>query len=152
MKALSIRQPWAWAILNAGKRIENRVRWQGCSYRGPILLHAAKGCTRNEFGEASYTIESACGAISRTTPRYEDLERGGIVGRARIDGVIHTAADFASYAANVPGGQAQYAWWMGGFALVLADVQPLPFTPWGGMLGLFEVDEGRLQQKLGFTL
>jgi len=24
VKALSIRQPWVWAILNAGKRVENR--------------------------------------------------------------------------------------------------------------------------------
>ena len=24
MKAISIRQPWAWAILHAGKRVENR--------------------------------------------------------------------------------------------------------------------------------
>ena len=26
MKALTIRQPWLWAILHAGKRIENRGR------------------------------------------------------------------------------------------------------------------------------
>lgn len=47
MKALSIRQPWAWAIVNAGKRVENRT-WE-TRYRGPILIHAAKGVTKREY-------------------------------------------------------------------------------------------------------
>lgn len=34
MKALSIRQPWAWLILHAGKDIENRV-WQ-TRFRGEL--------------------------------------------------------------------------------------------------------------------
>ena len=144
MKALSIRQPWAWAILCAGKRIENRS-WQGCGYRGPILLHASKRCTRVEFDDASYAIGDAThGALTRRHAdfvRYEDLQRGGIVGRARITGVLRTSADFAVYAANAPDGEAQRAWWAGGFALVLADVEPLPFVPWKGELGLFEVDD-----------
>jgi hypothetical protein len=29
MMALSVRQPWAWAILNAGKRVWNRARKDG---------------------------------------------------------------------------------------------------------------------------
>jgi hypothetical protein len=40
MKALSIRQPWAWAIVSGLKTIENRS-WQ-TNYRGPLLIHAAK--------------------------------------------------------------------------------------------------------------
>jgi hypothetical protein len=40
MKALSIHQPWTWAILNAGKTVENR-RWS-TSQRGPLLIHASK--------------------------------------------------------------------------------------------------------------
>ena len=34
MKALSIHQPWAWAILNAGKTVENRT-WS-TNYQGPL--------------------------------------------------------------------------------------------------------------------
>ena len=45
--ALSIRQPWAWAILHAGKDIENRS-WS-TSFRGPVCIHAAKGMTAAEF-------------------------------------------------------------------------------------------------------
>ena len=33
MKALSIRQPWAWAILHAGKDIENRDWRTDCADR-----------------------------------------------------------------------------------------------------------------------
>lgn len=42
-RALSLTPPWPLAILHLGKRIENRQKWKGSSYRGPIWLHAAKG-------------------------------------------------------------------------------------------------------------
>src|ERR1700744_4887740 len=38
MKALTVRQPWAWAILHAGKRIENRTR--RTNFRGKFYIHA----------------------------------------------------------------------------------------------------------------
>ena len=38
MRALSIRQPWAWLIVNGHKDIENRS-WR-TKYRGPFLVHA----------------------------------------------------------------------------------------------------------------
>ncbi len=38
MKALSVRQPFAWAIVHGGKDVENRS-W-ATSYRGPVLIHA----------------------------------------------------------------------------------------------------------------
>jgi hypothetical protein len=40
VRAPTIRQPRAWAVVNAGKDVENR-RWQ-TSHRGPLLTHAAK--------------------------------------------------------------------------------------------------------------
>src|SRR5262245_6393260 len=40
MKVLTVYQPWAWAIIHGPKRIENRA-WD-TSYRGPLLIHAAK--------------------------------------------------------------------------------------------------------------
>lgn len=47
IKALSIRQPWAWLILWAGKDIENRSR--RFHFRGRFLIHASAGMTRNEY-------------------------------------------------------------------------------------------------------
>jgi len=40
MIALSVRQPWAWLLLN-GKDIENRDWYT--KYRGPLAIHASKG-------------------------------------------------------------------------------------------------------------
>jgi hypothetical protein len=38
MRALTVRQPWAWAILHAGKDTENRG-WS-TRYRGPLVIHS----------------------------------------------------------------------------------------------------------------
>ena len=46
MKALSIRQPWAWLIVHGRKDIENRS-WR-TKFRGRFLVHAAQGMTRRE--------------------------------------------------------------------------------------------------------
>ena len=42
MRILTVRQPWAWAILHGGKTVENRPRNIAGSYRGPIAIHAGK--------------------------------------------------------------------------------------------------------------
>lgn len=42
MRILTVRQPWAWAIIHGGKNVENRVRNIAGDYRGPVLIHAAK--------------------------------------------------------------------------------------------------------------
>ena len=59
--ALSIKQPWAWLILHAGKDIENRT-WR-TRYRGPLLIHAGKSI------DAAYRREDCDG-----------MDFGGIVG------------------------------------------------------------------------
>lgn len=59
MIALSIRQPWAWLIINAGKDIENRS-WP-TRFRGRMLVHA--GMTKSE---------------------YEELPRGGVIGSVEV--------------------------------------------------------------------
>lgn len=95
MKALSIRQPWCWAILNAGKRVENRD-WRGPpSFRGVFLLHAAKGCTLDEFEDGVFAIEQARGGPTLPIPPLGSMPRGAIVGRATIfhGGVVRTHSD-----------------------------------------------------------
>lgn len=172
MKALSLRQPWAHAVLHLGKRVENRD-WAGCSYRGPVLLHASKTLVLRDFDEWMDSIIN----IVNPKPGNERLEMlkplaymsvplrgkhhgegtwrpaptlplGGIVGRARIDGIINDSRDFATYAAGVKNGEQQRDWWMGGFALVLTDVEPLPFIPWKGSLGFFDVPDDVLRSSL----
>ena len=74
--ALSIRQPWAWLIVNGYKDVENRS-WR-TSRRGEVLVHTGKVWdkdgwlwVRSEFPE----IEM---------PDLTDMDRGGIVGRANL--------------------------------------------------------------------
>lgn len=127
MKALSIRQPWAWLIMHAGKDIENRV-WQ-TPVRGRILVHAAKGMTRNEWDDA---MDFAAGIPSEEhlkapeVPMFDYIERGGIVGSVEIVDCVHVS--------NSP-------WFCGPFGFVLRDPQPLSFRPFKGALGFFEVPD-----------
>lgn len=152
MKALSIRQPWAWAILNAGKRIENRD-WRGPpSYRGPLLIHAAKGCTRDEYEEGLVSIfvtlralGKASGPLSNAAsigaPSLAAMQRGGIVGTCDLVDVINRGAYVSRcYPAN-EAHRIESPWYMGSIGLVLDNVRPLPFVPFAGALGFFDVPD-----------
>ncbi len=74
MKALSIRQPWAWLVANGHKDIENRD-W-ATNFRGRFLIHAAKSMTRDEYEEA----RDFAAYNGVTIPAPHELERGGIAG------------------------------------------------------------------------
>ncbi|MCU7645600.1 ASCH domain-containing protein [Pseudomonas piscis] len=118
MKALSIRQPWAWLIIHGGKDIENRS-WH-TKYRGRFLVHAAKGMTRAEYNQASWIA----GPLGVNLPRFEALQRGGIIGSVElVDSVDHS---------NSP-------WYMGQKGFLLCDPMPLPFRPMKGQLQFFDV-------------
>lgn len=49
MKAITVRQPYAWAIANGGKTVENRG--SGTEYQGPILIHAGRAWSREGGGD-----------------------------------------------------------------------------------------------------
>lgn len=119
MKALSIRQPWAWLIVNGYKPIENRS-WRTW-FRGSLLIHAAKGMTRAEYEDAA----SLCSTLKVSLPAFDELERGGIVGQAYLyDCLDHSRSP----------------WFFGKYGFELADAKRLPFMPCKGRLGFFEVD------------
>lgn len=126
MKALSIRQPWAWLIVNGHKPIENRS-WR-TAHRGPLLIHASQGMTRAEYSDARDLAEQLGIAI----PAFDDLERGGIVGQATVTGCI---ADSDS------------PWFFGKYGFELVDAKPLPFQPMRGRLSIFEVGEAPATRK-----
>lgn len=82
--ALSIRQPWAWLILHAGKDIENRS-WKR-EYTGRILIHAGTTMTRGDY-EESKSFAKQRGVTN--LPSFEELKKtqcGGIVGEVTLDG------------------------------------------------------------------
>lgn len=124
-KAISIRQPWAWAIINAGKDIENRD-WI-TPYRGPVAIHAAKGMTLGEFDGFIRTIHHV--SLSRpfppgsTVPHSASLEKGGIVGVADIVDCVESS---------------ESPWFFGRYGFVLRNVRPVDFIPVKGALGFFD--------------
>lgn len=117
MIALSIKQPWAWAIIHAGKDIENRD-WS-TQYRGRVLIHASKGVTRAEYEESAWAIGPGI-----KCPSLKEIERGGIIGAATI---VDCVTDSAS------------RWFVGDYGFVLADPKPCPFVPCRGALGFWKV-------------
>lgn len=42
LRVLTVRQPWAWAIIHGGKDVESRVRNIAGDYRGPVAIHVSK--------------------------------------------------------------------------------------------------------------
>lgn len=120
MKALSIRQPWAWLIIHGGKDIENRS-WH-TKHRGRFLVHAAQGMTKHEYRTAR-DYARGCGV---EIPALRDLECGGIIGSV----VLADSRDTS-----------QSPWYMGEKAFLLVDPKPLPFVPLKGRLNFFEVPD-----------
>ena len=85
--ALSLRQPWAWIVLNLNKNIENRP-WN-TRLRGRFLIHAAKGCTGQEYKDAlSFVERVASRELADRVPPLAELERSGIVGEATVVDVV----------------------------------------------------------------
>lgn len=124
--ALSIRQPWAWLILNAGKDIENRD-WP-TNFRGRVLIHASKTCTKREYEDAMdfMTDRQILQGIGMNIPSIKGMDRGGIVGSVEIVDCV-TRSDSP--------------WFMGQYGFVLRNPKPMPFIPWKGRLGFFNVPE-----------
>lgn len=130
LRALSIRQPWAFSIVPPGlKRVENRG-WN-TSFRGLFLIHAAKGLTRDELeGWADMIRAERISWPGLRNRRWatSDFERGGIVGIARLDRVVTSELELPAD---------QRPWFFGPFGFVLEDVRPIPFIPCKGALGFF---------------
>lgn len=129
--ALSIRQPWAHAIIHFDKDVENRAwsgRNPGLRFRGRVAVHAAAGMTHDEYEEAAAFIDGQ----RWTCPGPSALLRGGIVGSVEIVGVVRSARELP------PGNP----WFFGPIGLVLRDPKPHPFVPCKGQLGFFEWKAG----------
>lgn len=130
MPALSIRQPWAWLIVNGFKPIENRD-WP-TKFRGPLLIHAGSKLTMDDYDAAMLFIEAFVDPqLVSQVPDAGELERGGVVGMATlVDCVREHPSPWFTGGVDKAGD---------GFGFVLQDAKPLPFFPWKGRLGFFDV-------------
>jgi hypothetical protein len=137
-------------MLHAGKLVENR-RWN-TSFRGTFLLHAAKSWDAEAFDTIAYVARVNGVSLPSPLPGRKAIASGGIVGRARLVGVLPPTgtlldsntldagrAECRRRGLSVP--DSTLRWHFGDqFGFVLADVEPLPFVALRGALGFFEVD------------
>lgn len=119
--ALSVRQPWAWAIIHGGKVIENRtkgaVRTGGMTCRR-IAIHSASAMTRAEY-------EWGLDRLARhgvTCPRPEALIRRALIGAVDVVDIV-TESDSP--------------WFGGPCGLVLENPVACAPVPATGHLGYF---------------
>lgn len=122
--AISVRQPWAWAIFHALKDIENRT-WK-TAVRGVVAIHASSGMTRSEYSEFE-AFRKLRGLDGLPVPAFEELTRGAILGTVEIvDCVTHSPSQ----------------WFQGCYGFVLKNPsllsEPIPFK---GQLGFFPLPE-----------
>lgn len=125
--ALSVRQPWAWAIIFAGKDVENRSAGSirvGKMRPGRIALHAASGMREAEYAWAVWRM--AQDGVS--VPPPGELVRGAIIGSVEVVEII-TESDSP--------------WFGGASGLSLKDPEPIEPIPCKGALGYFRWERAK---------
>ncbi len=131
MRALSLWQPWAYAVSHLGKPLDNRPWKPWRSVIGQrIAIHAAMGHgTKADFDRAAAFIGRVARVdIDRDPHRATALaQRGCIVATAIIDGCVTTSDD---------------PWFFGPFGWLLSDLRVLARpVACRGMQGLWSVPE-----------
>jgi hypothetical protein len=123
MRAITIKAPWAWAIMHGGKDIENRT-WK-TNVRGRIAVHSSPGLTREDYEWARRWSKQKTGIL---LPDFEELERAAIIGTVEVIDCVkrHPSRWHAR----------------GHYGFVLANPRPLSKpVPCAGFLGFWEVPE-----------
>lgn len=125
MKALSLTQPWATLVVSGAKLFETRS-WT-TRYRGPLLIHAAKGFPR-------YARDFAISVLGLSP---ENLHFGSIIGRVDLKNIYRAEEIAPTLTARelLYGGYMMGRWaWELTNAVIFDD--PIPCK---GSLGVFEV-------------
>jgi hypothetical protein len=140
IRALTVRQPWAWAIIHGGKDVENRTRNIAGSYRGPVAIHAGLTMDAAAIVDPGPILAAAsCAADDRDRfPWYEG--RGAIIGVVDLVNV-HWDGDLEG-GCHRPDSSWECSDWalLGHHHLVLANPCPLPRPiPYRGRLGLWSL-------------
>jgi len=117
MKLLSVRQPWASAIVNGEKDVENRT-WS-TRYRGPVAIHA------------SLHLDTAAVFPDGKSPGafLDLLPRGAVIGVVDLLDVVQDSPS--------PWAQPEAFHWLLGNARHFV----LPIA-WKGALGLVQLEDG----------
>ena len=140
---LSIRQPWAWAIVNGYKPVENRV-WKPY-YTGPLLIHAGK----SEDRDSVPSVLSVVAEQIEETENYVELYNqyttekalGAIIGRVQICGCANSLSEAEQIMQFCENADLLRNWWQGPYGFLLKDQvafeHPIPLC---GRLGIWWED------------
>ena len=126
--ALSIRQPWAFLIVNGFKDIENRD-WR-TNYRGPVLIHAGAKMERDALADlyaGRHPVTGAPFEAARAHPAWSDLFSGRLCG-----GLVGTADVYDCVEASAS------PWFVGDYGFAMRGAMPLPFLASKGALGFYK--------------
>lgn len=142
MRVLTVRQPWAWAIIHGGKDVENRVRNIAGAHRGPVAIHAAlqwdDAVTWNPLWQTVLAAMKADGSDPWDAPWQN--ERGEIIG---VVDLVDSHPFEACIQQQNDGDWLVCSAWAerAGHHLVLAHPRPLAEPiPYQGALGLRRLD------------
>ena len=132
MKALSIRQPWAWLIARGVKTVENRT-W-ATNFRGRFYIHASAkfDIPAGKYEKFRRELQKGLrdGGIDIDLPASPaEFETGGIVGAVDLVDCVTECEDEYDQAWHIPGN----------YAFLLDNAEPLPYRPMKGKLNFFEV-------------
>jgi hypothetical protein len=114
LRALSLKQPWAWLVVNGYKDIENRD-WR-THHRGALLIHASM--SKQDFSTA--TLERISRRHGVVVP--SELDIGGIVG------VVDVADCVTRHRSK---------WFAGEYGWILENPRRLPFRECKGFVKFF---------------
>lgn len=135
--ALSVRQPWAWAIVAGHKVIENRSAGSiraGRMICRRIAIHAATGLKQAEYEWAVWRLDRH----GVTCPRPEALVRGAIVGAVDVVDIVS---------------ESDSEWFGGQMGLVLENAVMCDPIPAAGALGYFKWEaEGALAEPVPWMM
>ena len=131
MKVISVRQPWAWAIIHGGKDVENR-NWP-TNIRGRVAIHAgmqydltmvnARQMLRGEFGEP-FT------SMLKQYLTSNERQKGAIIGTVEIYDCVSNRVCDSQWKAD---GDEFYCWLLRN---PVALREPIPMK---GQLGFWTV-------------
>jgi hypothetical protein len=119
MKALSVCQPWAWAIVAGIKKVENRSR--PTRHRGPLVIHASRSrrYLREDFAD-----------LLPGLPPAEELDFGALIGVVEVVDCVPLAGVEGDPFANGP-----WCW-------LLARARQIRPVPCKGQVSFFNIPDG----------
>jgi len=86
VRCLTVRQPWAWAIIHGGKDVENRSWNIAGSYRGTVAIHAALQDDYDAWAQVCDGLQPLADVIENVVRRGHEVKatcldtRGSIIG------------------------------------------------------------------------